>query len=100
MIVYAIRQISTGLYLPAERNGKGRSRGFSHDVPSKGMPRLHTTARRANAALRAWLEGEWVNVYTSYEGDSLGPCPLRVIGRDKNDMEVVPMILSRQQPRY
>lgn len=53
--LYAIRQISTGKYLP--QSGR-RKRGYTYDEPSDVLaPRLFTSTGAAKNALRWWLEG-------------------------------------------
>lgn len=57
MKFYAIRQKSTGLFMPA-----GRSRGFTHDEPTARVPpRLFMMKQHAQSALNCWLMGDWHN---------------------------------------
>ena len=52
MRFYAIRQKSTGLFLPASL------KAFTHDEPTDGKPpRLFNTAKGAKNALHWWLKG-------------------------------------------
>jgi hypothetical protein len=58
MIAYAIRQISTGFYLPQKK----RKRGFTNDEPvdcniGKILPRLFSKIGPAKVALFYWLQG-------------------------------------------
>jgi hypothetical protein len=43
--VYAIRERGTDRYLPALKRGRVRTRGFSHDEPVTGPPRLFHEVR-------------------------------------------------------
>lgn len=101
--LYAIRQKSTGYYLP-EPNGKA-GRGGSHTEP---VPEEHYTVRlfktklSAKRALTSWLQGKHVSVigyqsdhwggktYSYQEGVEIKPQPHRV----KTDMEVVSIQLT------
>lgn len=92
---YAIRQKSTGFYLPAPRGRGGR--GGTHVEPCAAdtpgyEPRLFHTMHAARVALTYWLAGRvTVSSYTdgwSGEYDEswyVEPVP----GRVRDDMEVV-----------
>ena len=101
--VWAIRQKSTGYYMPMERSGRGNGRGFSHDIPiPDAVPRIFITARRAKRALAAWIQGEWEDAfYIDRWGEQEygGPCPTKVQGRDLNDMEIVEMSLRNWEEK-
>lgn len=90
---WAIRQKSTGAFLPARKNG----RGYSFDEPSFGFPRLFKSELSASRALSAWLRGTWDKpVYDHDEwGDDYQVAnePTKVDGRDPNDMEIVEFTL-------
>lgn len=88
---WAIRQKSTGAFLPARKNG----RGYSFDKPIKGcFPRLFKSKKAANLALYAWLQGQWKKEYHTRE---VGGWPEdieyliaeKIEGRDASDMEIV-----------
>ena len=86
MTYYAIRQISTGWFLPTTRF----NRGFTHTKPTEDcIPRLFDNKRGAVMALEWWLDGR-------YSSDEDG-CIFRVReqhqprDRDPNDMEIVEM---------
>src|SRR5882762_1696500 len=90
MKTYAVRQISTGLFIP--RLKQGRRRGGSHLEPSNERePRLFHNKAAAKAFLGNWLQGKFVdsgyqNGYGEYESD------LKVIKqphRIKEDMEII-----------
>ena len=89
VMAYAIRQKSTGYYLPAHVRGKA----FSFDVPKAGLPRLFATHKSAALALNAWLKGEWKPHVSSngpdYDSYDVWYEPKPVAGRDPTDMEVV-----------
>lgn len=89
---YAIRQKSTGFYLPAPRGRGGR--GGTHAEPCAAdtpgyEPRLFHTMHAARVALTHWLAGrvivsaEWTGDYD--ESWHVEPVP----GRAQDDMEVV-----------
>lgn len=89
---WAVRQISTGFYLP-EIGG----RGYTHTVPmhiDKCVPRLHFHAGSARRAKDAYCKGPHIRNYTpgSYY-DGIEPDDYVDIdtkkARDKNDFEVV-----------
>jgi hypothetical protein len=88
--IYAIRQKSTGYFLPTRW---GTARGYSFDNPTPNcVPRIFKSRNSANKALTAWLQGEWKNTYcrSDWSGDEIaGVSPDKVEGRDRNDMEVV-----------
>lgn len=96
---WAIRQKSTGAFLPARKNG----RGYSFDEPVFGcFPRLFQSKMSAVRALSAWLQGQWKNEWHTKGGSpwSLDPpedyqaaSPEKVDGRDPHDMEIVEFIL-------
>lgn len=94
MELFAIRHIPSGLFLPHRHQKKG----YTHDDPKEGMPRLFTRRSSATAALRCWLQGEWsdkgtVDSYTG-EWDYSGPEPTKKRpDRKANEMEVVTMVL-------
>jgi hypothetical protein len=63
---FAIRQKSTGKFLPASK----RRAGFTNDVPCDGAdtpPRLFGKSAGAKNALRWWLTGPWRGSW-DYEG--------------------------------
>jgi hypothetical protein len=87
--VFAIRQKSTGYFLPIRWKS---SRGYTHDEPEPSFPRLLPSLLSAKRALAAWLRGEWSE--DTYIGDwgaeeSYGPSPSPKPERDRNDMEIV-----------
>ena len=88
MQLWAIRQISTGFYLPYRKNGKG----FTADHPSNiAIPRLFNKKSAATNALRWWLRGIWSAKYFNGDRD------IEVIyapERKADDMEVVEMTLK------
>lgn len=92
---WAIRQKSTGYFLPARKNG----RGFSFDEPTKDcFPRLFPSKMSAIRALTAWLQGHWKREYHTRE---VGGWPEdieyltteKVDNRDPSDMEIVEFVL-------
>jgi hypothetical protein len=96
---WAIRQKSTGAYLPARKNG----RGYSFDEPGFGFPRLFKSERSARNALTAWLQGEWkLEWHTKYD-DAWGPDDYQTLvqnkveTRDASDMEIVKFLLVEQE---
>jgi len=99
MIYFAIRQISTGYFMPNYGSRKGRG-GWTNDEPQPLdiPPRLFLKRHTAQAALREWLKGVTYRVFTrsgSWEGDDdekliSKPRASRVAG----DMEIVAVKLS------
>ncbi len=95
-VAWAIRQISTGYFLPMHWDSR---RGFSHDNPSPSFPRLFVSKKSARMALNAWLQGKWnweTNYKYSYptEDDIGGPAPTFEPGRNGEDMEVIQVTLE------
>lgn len=95
-ICYAIREKSTGYFLPMRWN---KSSGFSHDEPEPGFPRLFPSKESAKAALSSWRRGKWRQEVDTYYGDfgpeydvylDVSPVPERL---DK-DMEIVEMTIT------
>ena len=69
MTYYAIRQKSTGHFLPQD----GRGRGFTFTEPNAclaGPPRLFAKRASAGAALRCWLQGHW-ELRVAYRGEDV-----------------------------
>lgn len=91
MIYYAVKQKSSGKFLPQ----LGKRRGYSVTEPKslkEAVPRLHLTPKRAKLAATAWAQGVWEDVVShSYEGEAsyCGPEPKAVVGRSRDDLEVV-----------
>lgn len=91
---WAIRQKSTGKFLPARKNG----RGYSFDEPSFEFPRLFKSELSARRALSAWLRGIWDDAICDHDEWShtdykVGAQPRKVEGRDASDMEIVKFCL-------
>jgi hypothetical protein len=61
MNVFAIRHKPSGLFLPPPFGRSGR--GGSHSEPAEGLPRIFLERRRAEFALRAWLQGKYVRTF-------------------------------------
>lgn len=88
MILYAIRQKSTGFYLPSSKYKKG----YTNDVPEPKevkIPRLFSSHKNAHLALYNWLRGVQVVTY-NWEGEFNG-CKVKEpkIPRRPEDMEIV-----------
>lgn len=82
---YAIRQKSTGFYMPS-----GRRRGFTRDNPvdvKVTPPRLFRRKQDAVSALQWWLEGI-TTVYRSFDGDEDWNTK-KEDNRNADDMEIV-----------
>lgn len=98
MDVYAIRQKSTGFFLPKPKGRMGR--GGSHTEPQKCLPkeirRFHSKIS-AERALTAWLMGKHIKIieweqeswemagYYAHVGNEVIPQP----HRKREDMEVI-----------
>lgn len=95
MILYAIAHITDG-YLCLTPTGKGNS--FSKPT-HQGVPRLFLTLRAAQAALRAWLLGEWRrHVSVSWEGDADDSVKVVDVGRKAEHMRIVKLSLLEVTP--
>lgn len=91
---YAIRQISTGYYLPQSHR---RHRGYTNDEPTdKQPPRLFNNIGGAKHALRWWLEGaHYRHLITSNFGDELESIEVRKMpNRNKDDMQIVRVYIT------
>lgn len=86
---FAIRQKSTGMFLPASK----RRMGFTNDIPVDGTivpPRLFNKTGAAKNALRWWLDGPWRGDWDYESGDCMGAVAINPrIPRDPDDMEIV-----------
>jgi hypothetical protein len=97
MKVYAIRQKSTGLFIP--RLKSGHKRGGSHLEPSNERePRIFHNALAARAFLSNWLRGVTKVTVSTYPepdyGTELIPQPHRI----KEDMEIVEFVCTEIHP--
>jgi len=96
--VYAIRQISTGWFMPATAPQRHRQRGYTRDEPTERcVPRLFLQRKYAKLALRAWLKGAWIETHApgDYHGQ-LEPTGMEIVpveGRKSEDMEIVQLII-------
>ena len=90
MKIYAVRQKSTGLFIPRLKTGKRR--GGSYLEPSNERePRFFHNKIAARAFLSNWCQGHFVT-NTSNNPDTYGDPYTDVIKqphRNKNDMEIV-----------
>jgi len=98
MIVYAIRQKSTGYFIPTL---KGRAGGSWLEPEPNCLPRLFTSKRNAKLALGSWLSGHFKmeSFRSSYESFFDDDCELTVTpvpGRNKDDMEIVALELKER----
>lgn len=88
MKTYAVRQISTGLFIPRLKPGKRR--GGSHLEPSNiREPRLFHNKISARAFISNWCQGVFK---LSYPNSLDGECDITIIKqphRIKEDMEIV-----------
>ena len=95
MVFYAIRQKSTGAFLPP--GGKGLGGHTAQDPSLNDPPRLFAKQTTAEAARRAYVQGRWKESYShSYDGepDYSGPEPKKGTARDGSDFEVVKVTLT------
>ena len=98
-VYFAIRQKSTGHFLPQAR--KARRGGFTHDTPvsqADQPPRLFKQKQHADSALRWWLKGETVETWSDATPDGADPELITTPKADRiaADMEVVPATLIVQ----
>lgn len=92
MKVFAIRQKSTGFFMPAS----SKKRGYSRDEPTADcVPRLFLKEVAAKAALRMWLQGEWSYELVEHEAGDYGQeLEVRPVeGRNADDMEIVELLV-------
>lgn len=100
-VYYAIRQKSTGYFLPGYGSRKGRG-GYTHDEPvspNVAPPRLFMKKHLAESALKWWLGGRWREDYRlpsapDYEPD-VDMVVTKVSSRNADDMEIVGLIVGR-----
>jgi len=81
---WAIRQQSTGYYMPSAKGRHGTGGTELEPGPTK-TPRLFDTERAAKIALNYWLQGKAVTDEAGVSGFA------RVRGRNPNDRAVVPV---------
>jgi protein involved in temperature-dependent protein secretion len=87
MRAYAVRHKPSGLFIPRLETGKRR--GGSHLEPSdKREARLFFNIISARAFLSNWLQGKFVNTYTSDESEPYLKA-IKQPHRKKEDMEIV-----------
>lgn len=108
MMYYAIRQISTGHYMPNWGSRRGRG-GFTADKPTDPKicpPRLFYHKHNASKALKAWLKGITTIERHGYRTGTMWGMDDDVSeefvtttmpGRDPADMEIVAMFMKAWQ---
>lgn len=88
MELYMIIQVSTGKWLPC---AKDAGCNFTATTPTDIFaPRLFSSKAGAHSALTCWCKGIWSNSW-EYGLDVVAP----KVKRDRKDMEVVNVIVSR-----
>ena len=88
--VYAVRQKSTGLFIPILERGK--TRGGSWVEPTAERPlRVFPSRHSARSFLGNWLQGMFKNTYSvDHNGnEDYGLEVIKAPHRNKNDMEIV-----------
>lgn len=91
MIFYAIRQKSTGFFLPQIPRKKGYTFTDPED-PTKVIPRFFRRKQDAQCALKYWLAGKYDAKYTGCEDYTVELVGFEVIpvpSRKSEDMEVI-----------
>jgi hypothetical protein len=91
MKVYAVRQKSTGLFIPRLETGKRRG-GSWLEPSNEREPRIFHNKQAARAFLSNWLQGIFKNeTHINYEGTDEGTwaVPEKQHHRKKEDMEIV-----------
>jgi len=103
-VFFAIRQISTGHFMPSYSSRKGRG-GYTHDEPqplAKVPPRLFTKRHVAQRVLNYWLKGS-ITQHFSRVHTLEGPDDheylnvTKIPHRRAEDMEVVAIFLTAWQ---
>lgn len=90
MIVYLIRQKSSGLFLP-----EIAGRGYTFSEPSNHrLPRLFRREQDAKIALTYWLTGKWYKAYREEHGIEYQEVP----ERKREDMEICAFQLVEVKP--
>jgi hypothetical protein len=101
MSLYAIKQLSTGYYLPQPRNSRGTilAKGYTHVEPSPTEPpRLFNRYSSAQSSLNYWLKGKMGYEYVAYDHSTwpdksreltIRPMPTRV----PTDFKVVHVVI-------
>ena len=92
MIFYAIREKSTGFFMPQLRKRKGYT-GTEPQKMGDTVPRLFTTRTGASNSLRWWLDGIHI-VHYSEDGDEDWDTRQPDTPRLKDNMEIVEMELT------
>lgn len=84
--LYAIRQVSTGFYLPMPPHSKRKRTPATHDEPTaNAIPRMFQSRKNAILSLQLWLRGK-----AGPSGRAATPVP----ARQAEDMEIVRLYLS------
>ena len=88
--VYAVRQKSTGLFIPILPKGSGRGGSWTEPMAERPM-RLFPSKHSARSFLGNWLQGIFKNRYfVDFEGnEDYGLEVIKVPHRNKEDMEIV-----------
>ena len=103
---YAIRQRSTGWFMPEYGSRKGLG-GYTNNKPAPPSirpPRLFLRERDAAVALKHWLAGVTTrhfsrrNAFESFEDDVEYLDTKPVAGRDAADMEIVEVQIAAELP--
>jgi len=94
--LYAIRQKSTGFYLPYPAGSSGRGGTHVEPVsPLQSNPRLFTLERAAKSSLTYWLGGKISVHHSDYGGEYDETWSTKfVASRRADDMEVIPVELK------
>lgn len=101
LVYFAIRQTSTGFFLPGYGSRNGR-RGYTHDEPvstDTAPPRLFMKKHLAESALKWWLDGRWREDVTTSgapwdQEPDVEMAVTKVPTRSADDMEIVAMTFT------
>lgn len=91
--VFAVRQKSTGLFIPRLENGKRRGGSFL-EPSDKREPRLFHNKIAARSFISNWCQGHFVPYYDCYGSQDI--TIKKQPHRNKEDMEIVEFNLIEQ----
>ena len=91
---YAIRQISTGLYIPRLETGRRRG-GSSLEFSDEREPRLFHNKNSARRFLSNWLKGVYTRKFDNNGDDYL--VIIHRVDRNKEDVEIVEFNLKENK---
>ena len=93
--VYAVRHTRTGNFLSIERSKAYRGATHWNGEETGKVPRLFKRKTDVGCFITAWLKGTGYNLYESGPfGDEYLNVAYKDVGRKREDLEIVPMLLQ------